>query len=201
MSDQSDTDRYTKIRTWVAVAGLLVAIVAIVFGGNFFYNEVWRGKRLVYTILPAYDLGDQVFSGVVVENQGNVGLTEIELIISGLEFSITTLNMPGPHETIVIAEGGEGEKNLVVKMPRLSKGTSLAIYMLTEGHVTLEQGKTMQITSKEVTGKLSSESGGIDTDRFWIVALAGVVGVVVIYIVEVVFARYIQDKKAPRTMR
>jgi hypothetical protein len=191
MSDQEETVKYAKRNFLVQVVIAVIMFAAIVFGGNYIYNEFWQRKYLVYTILPAYDLGEQVFSGLVVENQGNVGLTEIELIISDLEYPIVALNMPGPHETAEIAEGGEGEKDLVVKMPRLSEETSLAIYILTEGYVTLEPKRTLQATSKEVRGISSVEREAIATRTS---SIALLVFYLIMVIALIILLRYVNVK-------
>jgi hypothetical protein len=137
---------------FIKIGGFVVALLGFLLGGGFFYNEIWKSKVLTYTVLPRYDLGDQVFSGIVIENRGRVPLTSLEIIFSNLDSEIDKLNIPGPHETLEVASGGEGEKELFIRMPRLSSGVSLAIYMLTSENIYLEEGRTFRITSKETVG-------------------------------------------------
>jgi hypothetical protein len=143
---------------FIKVSGFIVALLGFLLGGGFFYNEIWKSKVLTYTALPTYDLGDQVFSGLVIENRGRVPLTELEIIISNLDSDIDKLNIPGPHETLLVASGGEGANELFITMPRLSSGVSVAIYMLTSDNIHLEEGKTFQVTSKETVGEPIGET-------------------------------------------
>jgi hypothetical protein len=138
---------------YIKIGGFIVALLGFLLGGGFFYNEIWKSKLLTYTVLPRYDLGDQVFSGLVIENRGRVPLTDLEIILSNLDAEIVKLNIPGPHETLVVASGGEGTRELFVQMPRLSSGVSVAIYMLTENKINLEEGKTFRVTSRETVGE------------------------------------------------
>lgn len=134
---------------WAKIVGTLIALAALLGFGGFFYNEVWQSKMLTYTILPSYDLGDQAFSGLVIENRGRVTLTGVQIVLSNLETPIEALNMPGAHEPVQVTSGGVGYREALIEMPRLSKGTSLSIYMLTSGVVTLEDQRTFLVSSKE----------------------------------------------------
>jgi hypothetical protein len=147
---------------WLQVIGTVIALAGLVFGGGFFYNEVWKSKILTYTVLPNYDLGNgQTFSGLVIENRGREPLTDVQIILSNLEVPIEGLNMPGPHEPAQIVSGGEGQTELSIKMLRLSSGAPpLSIYILTSDALTLEAGKTFFISSKEVTGTPGEKEPG-----------------------------------------
>lgn len=164
---------------FIKIGGFIVAMLGFLLGGGFFYNEIWKSKVLNYTVLPEYDLGDQVFSGLVIENRGRIPLTELEIIISNLDSKIETLNIPGPHETLVVASGGEGSNELFIEMPRLSSGVSVAIYMLTSGNIHLEEGQTLRVTSKEAVGELVGQdrtgtpmSIFVASSILWIISLA-----------------------------
>jgi hypothetical protein len=142
----------------IKIGGFIVALLGFLLGGGFFYNEIWKSKLLTYTVLPRYDLGDQVFSGLVIENRGRVPLTELEIILSNLDADIDKLNIPGPHETLRVASGGEGTNELFIQMPRLSSGVSVAIYMLTPTRINLEEGKTFRVTARETVGEPIGEA-------------------------------------------
>jgi hypothetical protein len=142
----------------IKISGFIVALLGFLLGGGFFYNEIWKSKVLTYTVLPKYDLGDQVFSGLVIENRGRVPLTDLEIILSNLDSKIDKLNIPGPHETLTVASGGEGTNELFVQMPRLSSGVSVAIYLLTSDNINLQEGKTFRVTSEETVGEPISET-------------------------------------------
>jgi hypothetical protein len=65
---------------WAAIVTAAVAILAFVLGGGFLYQEVWKSKVLSFTALPLYEVRDQVFAGLVVENRGRVNLSEVKII-------------------------------------------------------------------------------------------------------------------------
>jgi hypothetical protein len=69
---------------WGTIASAIIAFVVLILGGGFFYNEVWKSKVLTYTVLPTYDLGNQAFIGLVIENRGRVSLTDVDVIMSDL---------------------------------------------------------------------------------------------------------------------
>jgi len=153
---------------WAKIIGVVISLVALLGFGTFFYDEVWYKKELTYTILPTYDLGDQAFSGLVVENRGQVSLTDVQIILSDLEAPIEVLNMPGAHEPDQVVSGGEGQREVRIVMPRLSKGSSLSIYMLTSAPVTLEEEKTIFVSSRETVGRNSAQQKtGPGWDNAW----------------------------------
>jgi hypothetical protein len=147
-------------KAWAAIVSAIVALGVLLLGGGFFYNEIWLSKILTYTILPTYDLGKQAFTGLIIENRGRVNLTNIDVILSDLGAPIQALNMPGAHEPAQIVDGGIGKEKIYIKMPRLSRGTSLAIYMLTSGPVSLQEKKNFLVSSNETVGTISTEEGG-----------------------------------------
>ncbi len=155
---------------WGTIASAIIAFVVLLLGGGFFYNEVWKSKVLTYTILPTYDLGNQAFTGLIIENRGRVPLTNIDIILSDLGASIRALHMPGPHEQAQILDGGVGQEKVHIQMQRLSQGASLAIYMLTDGPVTLQEKKTFLVSSHETVGVASTAEG-----RDWSIVILGVI--------------------------
>ena len=138
------------------VLGTVVAILAILGLGSFISNEVWQKKSLTYTILPSYDLGEQAFSGLVIENRGRVPLTDVQIILTDLEATIQALQMPGAHEPANIVDGGEGQNQVRIELPRFSKGGSLPIYLMTSSAVTVTPGGNFLVTSAETVGEASS---------------------------------------------
>ncbi|MFB0521203.1 MAG: hypothetical protein ACETWD_07230 [Desulfatiglandales bacterium] len=159
---------------WPQVISIVIALAGLILGGGFFYNEVWKSKALTYTVLPTYDAGGQSFSGLVIENRGRVPLTDVHIILSNLEAPIESLNIPGPHEPAQLISGGEGQTELFIKMPRLSSGAPpLSIYILTFDTLTLKEGKTFFVSSKEVAGTPSEKE---PTTSIWIITAFGGMG-------------------------
>lgn len=173
---------------------IIVSVSILVLGGGFVWNEVIKRKVLTYTVLPTYDLGDESFSGLVVENPGRVTLTEIEVIVSDLDSTIEKLNIPGLHETMNIERGGLGENELTITMPRLSGGSSLAIYIVTAESVTLEEGVTFKVTSLETTGEASSMSGDNKLRDLLAILMAMIVmGTIAVLAMFINFRRYARN--------
>jgi hypothetical protein len=144
---------------WFQIIGAVLALVTFLLGGGFFYNELWKSKILAYSVLPSYDLDDQVFSGLVIENRGRVPLTDVQVIFSNFEFPIEKLSIPGPHEPFKIVSGGEGRKNVSIEISRLSSGSPpLSIYILASGKLKLVEKETFLISSKEVVGMSGEEA-------------------------------------------
>ena len=119
-----------SVSNTLSVIAMVVSILIAIFGGSWYYNEVFKSKELVYSVLPGYDMGDQYFTGVVVENRGKVTLTDVEVILSDLEAEIMKLNIPGPVQKYDIVKGGENSKELYLAMPKLSQQGSITIYLL-----------------------------------------------------------------------
>lgn len=162
MGEQNNLNE--RIRRWAEWAKIITAVVAgvtLLLGGGFFYNEVWNAADLRYTFLPEYDLDNQVFSGIVLENRGRVPLTNVRIDMADIGSEIEKVNMPGAHEPVEIVSGGEGHSELHVLMPRLSSGASLPVYMLTQGPLVLGEN-TLLITSDEVGAKPSTTLGEYD---------------------------------------
>jgi hypothetical protein len=143
---------------WAKIIGTVVALLAVLGVGSFFYNEVWQKKSLTYTILPSYDLGEQAFSGLVIENRGRVPLTDVQIIITDLDAPIQVLRMPGAHEPANIVEGGEGHDKVRIELPRFSKGSSLPVYLVTNSAPRIEPGANFLVTSAEAVGEPSTEA-------------------------------------------
>ncbi len=149
MSGQSSNS--TK-SSWTDVASLVITLILLVVGGGFFYNAIWLRPDLTYNVLPTYDLGSRAFSGLVIENRGRSTLTDIDVSISGIEATIEEFNMPGAHEPAEIVAGGKGQREVRVRIPRLSPGASISLYMLTSRPISLEEKKSLYVSSKETPG-------------------------------------------------
>jgi hypothetical protein len=153
--------REDKLSKWAKIASIarpIIALIVLVLGGGFFYSEVWYVPNVTYTVLPTYDLEDIALSGLVVENRGRRTAHNVHIFLADLENNIERLHMPGPHEkadTTWIPENPINEAT--IEMERLSPGSSLPIYLLTNGPVTLTEGKTFVISSDRGKARPSSE--------------------------------------------
>lgn len=150
-----------RLSQWAKIARIAVPIIAFVtlsVGSGFLYRELWNVSDLRYTVLPTYELEDLAFSGLVVENRGRVPARDVAIILADLEHDIELLHMPGPHEKADTTWNPESPTNEArIEMERLSPGSSLPIYLLTGGRVTLADGRTLGISADRGKGRPSSQ--------------------------------------------
>lgn len=163
---------------WARILGTAIALAALLGVGTLFYDRVWQSKVLTYTVLPNYDLGDQVFSGLVIENRGRAPLHDIRVVLSDLGTNIEALNTPGAGEPIDVADGGEGHDNVRIEMPLLFPAKSFSIYMLTSEEIGLEQDRTLYVRARETAGVSAGESL-LALETAILVAVAGALGGIV----------------------
>ncbi len=159
MTDQIQNE--TKKTDWhlpVRIAGVLVAIFALL-GGGYFYEEIYKSKILTYTLLPGYDVEDQYFTGLIIENRGRVSLNDLDIILTDLKSKIEKISMPGPHQPVEIISGGVGKNEIHLRMPDLYRQGSLPIYMITSGPIEFVQGNNLFIASAETVGKENTVEG------------------------------------------
>ena len=177
MADKPDLAEVGKRWSGLArILGAIIALAILVLGGGFFYNEIWLSKELVFTILPTYDLGEQAFSGLVIENRGRVPLTDVQAILSQLEAPIEAINIPGTHEPATIANGWQGSTEALIELPRMSRGRSISIYIITSGPVTLAENQTVLVSSAETVGVGSNRSDAQGTLLTSAAIFVGVIG-------------------------
>jgi hypothetical protein len=164
----AQADRLNQWANIAKIAAAIVALITLILGGGFFYGEVWNVSDLRYTILPTHDMKDIAFSGLVVENRGRVPARDIDIIVTGLEHDIELLHIPGPHEKADTTWDPNNLTNgVTVETERLSPGSSLSIYLLTSGPVTLAQGQTFTISSDQGRARPSSGPGTSDSSPLW----------------------------------
>jgi len=155
LAQEDRLDQWVKI---ARIAAPIIALITLALGGGFLYKEVWQVSDLRYTMLPIYNLKDMAFSGLVAENRGRVPASDVCIILSDLEHDINGLHMPGPHEKADTTWDPENPTNeATIEMARLSPGSSLPIYLLTSGPVTLAEGTTFIISSDRGKAHPSSE--------------------------------------------
>jgi hypothetical protein len=156
---------------WLKLIGTLIALGGLFGLGTLFYEEVWRQKKLTYTVLPTYDLQNQFFTGLVVDNRGRVTLTDVQVVISDLEAPMRSdPYMPGAHEPATVVSGGKNQTEAVIELPRLSKAASLPVYILTPEQVNLEEDVTFFVSSRETPGVNASKTSS------WVAVIGFIAG-------------------------
>lgn len=161
-----------KRTNWVSIVTLVINLLAFFLGGGLWYNKVYQRPVLEYTVLPSYNLGDSYASGLVVTNGGRVPITNVQVILSDLEFQLATQpSMPGLHEPVQVLQGGMGHTGMLAKTPRLSTENLVTVYFSTEGPISLEPQRTVMVTSEETTGVPAPEKSEVDPSLGWVLAL------------------------------
>lgn len=156
---------------WLKLVTTLVAVAGLFGLGTLFYEQVWRQKKLTYTVLPSYDLQNQFFTGLIVENRGRVTLTDVQIVVSDLESRmLSDPYMPGAHEPATVVSGGKNQTEARIELPRLSKGASLPVYILTPEEVSLEAGNTFYVSSRETPGVIASDGTAVTDTALTILA-------------------------------
>ena len=139
---------------WGTIAGAIIAFAAFLLGGGFFYNEIWRSKSLTYTVLPTYDVGNQAFAGLVIENRGRVSLTDVDVILADLAVPIQMMNMPGAHEPAQVVSRGDGAEGETSDKSAtfLTGNIPLNLPADASAPIGLQEPKTLLVKSNETGG-------------------------------------------------
>lgn len=190
-----------QLSQWANIAKMAAAIIALAtlfLGGGFFYTEIWNVPDLRYIILPTYDVEELALSGLIVENRGRVPARDVEIILVDLEKVIERLYMPGPHEKVDTTWSPQNLTNeATIEMERLSPGSSLLIYLLTRGPVTLDEGKTFIISSDRGRATSAFEDTEQELIQMTILGCGGFIGVVIAMVVGILLgwrARIAREK-------
>lgn len=135
------------------IVSAVVGIALLFLGGGWFY-EVWHASDLVHSVLPTYEVGDQAFSGVVVENRGRATAHNVRISIANLGSTIDSIEVE-TSEPFQIEDGGRDKDRVTVFTDRLVSGASVTIYMLTG--IPTSTGKEVTVTSDEGPGSSIGE--------------------------------------------
>ena len=160
---------------WVAPT---VAVLLLVLGGGFFYNNVWNVPDVRYTILPVYDVPPTAISGVVIENRGRRTAEEL-WVKCQLGEALAKDVVVKSDEPYTLRDGGKvGDDHFSLWLDRLTPGSSLTIYMVAENPPRIEEG--IVITSKD--GRAARTSAASALDSLIVIACSGLAGGVVAWL-------------------
>jgi hypothetical protein len=170
-----------QLSQWANVAKIAAAIIALgalVVNAWGFVRESRNAPDLRYTILPTYDVKDMAFSGIVIENRGQVPALNVNVILTDLENVIQLLHVPGPYgkKAHIDWDPDNPTNEAMVKMESLPQGLSQPVYLLTDGTITLVEGETFTVYSDRGKARLSSESGSSSTWFEIVVLIFAVLG-------------------------
>lgn len=137
---------------WIQIIGILISLATLLGVSGYSYDQIWQRKSLTYAVLPTHDLGQEAFGGIVVENRGRVALTDVQIVLADLASPIGSLNIPGAHEPATVTRGGVGEVDALIEIPRLSRGASVSIYILSPEANRFVEDETLFVSSNEIVG-------------------------------------------------
>ena len=120
----------------------LLGIVTVALGSGFFWTQVWHIPNLVYTILPSYEVGGQVFGGIVVENRGRASAHNVLFKLSDLNQPIQALKVKS-DDVIALREGGEGTPGLIMWSDRVTPGSTTTVYFLSREALSFDDHLTV----------------------------------------------------------
>lgn len=112
-----------------SLVGLLVSLAGLIFGGGIFWR-FYSIPSVQYAILPSYTLSSGTFSAVIIENRGQATARNLNARITS-QSTIKEVRIESIEE--YTSEGGQGEKELILRLNRMVPGASLTAYLLTEG--------------------------------------------------------------------
>jgi hypothetical protein len=169
MAQKDQLSRWADI---AKIAAAIIALGALVVNAWGFIRQSRNVPDLRYTILPTYDVKDMAFSGIVVENRGQVPASNVNVILTDLENAIQLLHVPGPYgkRAHVDWDPDNPTNEAMIKMDSLPQGLSQPIYLLTNGSVTLAEGETFTVYSDRGKARPSLEPGGREKELYsWLV--------------------------------
>jgi hypothetical protein len=176
------TVQWGNVAQWASV---LVALVVMVFGGGWLWNDS-RKPKLVYRTLPTYAVGTQNFAGMVVENRGQNAAHRMRVKVADLGATIQELSIQS-EETPTTEDGGKGTEGLTVWLDRFLGGSAMTLYMITDHPVSLS-GK-VTIMAEECRGVPASEASTFATDLLTNLVAALVWGGILMVFMEILLYR------------
>ena len=132
-----DSNTINKATLVVRIVALLLSAAVGWLGGGYWFEQVWHVPDLRSSVLPSYDLGESAFTGLVLENQERDRSTNVRVSLSNLEYPITGLAVPEPHDDYRTNWVQDEKKTSAwIEVPRLVPGARMEIYLMTEGYET-----------------------------------------------------------------
>jgi len=154
MSTESKTER----GAWIGRLGNLWKPIAVILSfvvpgglGYFVYANFIDVPDVVYAVLPTYELEGQCFSGLVVENVGNDTAHDVRVSLGDLQTIIVQLSVQS-DESWRQEGGGSGQETLVVWLDRMTRGSSVTLYLLTEEPAELNE---VDVRTEEGPGRVA----------------------------------------------
>ena len=152
MPTESGVSPWERIKTIVGIGSLAVALLVFALGGGFVYQNLINVPDVLYTVLPIYPLEDQSFGGLVVENRGRATAHDVRIGLGQLATAIEQASVQS-DESWRQESGGSGKQTLVLWLDRMTAGSAVTVYLLTERAPYLDD---VSVTTEEGPGRLSA---------------------------------------------
>jgi hypothetical protein len=156
------------LRAFIVVASLGVSMCVLVFGAVLFWTEFWHVPKLVYTVLPTYDLKGQSVNGLLVENRGREAAHQVVIRVTDLDQPIDTFRIK-TNESLAGQEADE--QNIALWLDRMVPGSFVTLYVPTEAAVDLDE--YLSITAEE--GRAVPAASQEEVNSILVLAVVGVI--------------------------
>jgi hypothetical protein len=163
------------LRVVIVVASVAVSMCVMVFGAVLFWTEFWNVPKLVYTILPTYDLKGQSINGLLIENRGRKSAHEVVIRIMELDEPIDTFRIKTNES---LGDQQADERNISVELERMVPGSFVTLYIPTQQPVELQ--RHLSISAEEGRGLPAASQEEMNSA----LALA-LVGVIILFLMVI----------------
>lgn len=154
MSGESKTERRAWIRRIGGTGKSIIALLCLILGSGvlyFAYENFVNVPDVAYAVLPTYELEGQSFGGLVVENTGRATAHDVRINLGDLRTPIEQTSVQS-DESWRQESGGSGEETLVLWLDRMTSGSSVTVYLLTEEVPQLDE---LAVTTEEGPGHVA----------------------------------------------
>jgi hypothetical protein len=154
MSTEPKTERPAWTHRIGGIGRTIIALVGLLFGSGVFYfayESFVNVPDVVYAVLPTYELEGLSFSGLVVENRGKATAHDVRMSLGRLGTTIEQTSVQS-QESWRQEGGGAGEATLAIWLDRMTTGSSVTVYLLTEKAPQLDG---LAVTTEEGPGRVA----------------------------------------------
>ena len=166
---QSYFHRGTAVQAVVAI--LTLGFLALTFwAGSGVYHRRYNVPDLTYEVVPKFQFQSGSFVGLKVENKGRSTAHKVVVNLGELHTNIQQYDVQS-SELWKKEDGGIATGTLVLSLERMTSGSSLTVYLLTDDQAELEH---LAITADEGPAHLAAD-GAIAQLALLVVPLVGLI--------------------------
>jgi hypothetical protein len=161
--------RGTAVQVVMAILSLLLLALTFWYGSGV-YHRRYNVPDLTYEILPKFQFQGGSFAGVKVENKGRATAHEVVINLGELHTNVQQYDVQS-SELWKKELGGTATGTLVLSLERMTSGSSLTIYLLTDDQAQLDH---LAIAADEGPAHLAAD-GAIAQLALLVAPLAGLI--------------------------